>query len=119
MADIHDLAFLPKLRDHEDGSEPEKGFEIRIGGGTSIMPRLAWTLYDFVPVTEYLKVAEAAIRVFHRTDELRKNRMRARIKFYVDRIGIDAFREEVERRCWATGRMPTSTPRPGWSSRPR
>ena len=96
VADIHDLAFLPKLRDRRDGSEPEKGFEIRIGGGTSIMPRLAWTLYDFVPVTEYLKVAEAAIRVFHRTDELRKNRMRARIKFYVDRIGIDAFREEVE-----------------------
>ena len=96
VADIHDLAFLPKLRDNEDGSEPEKGFEIRIGGGTSIMPRIAWTLYDFVPVSEYLKVAEAAIRVFHRTDELRKNRMRARIKFYVDRIGIDAFREEVE-----------------------
>ena len=64
VADIHDLAFLPKLRDREDGGEPEKGFEIRIGGGTSIMPRLAWTLYDFVPVSEYLKVAEAAIRVF-------------------------------------------------------
>ncbi|MCY4625668.1 MAG: nitrite/sulfite reductase, partial [Chloroflexi bacterium] len=96
VADIHDLAFLPRLREREDGGEPEKGFEIRIGGGTSIMPRLAWTLCEFAPVTEYLKVAEAAIRVFHRTDELRKNRMRARIKFYVDRIGIDAFRQEVE-----------------------
>ena len=95
VADIHDLAFLPKLRENP-GGEPEKGFEIRIGGGTSIMPRLAWTLYDFVPVTEYLKVSEAAIRVFHRTEELRKNRMRARIKFYVDRIGIEAFRAEVE-----------------------
>ena len=50
VADIHDLAFLPKLSDRRDpGGEPEKGFEIRIGGGTSIMPRLAWTLYDFVP----------------------------------------------------------------------
>lgn len=97
VADIHDLAFLPKLRDNEDGGPPEKGFEIRIGGGTSIMPRLAWTLYEFVPVSEYLKVAEAAIRVFHRTDELRKNRMRARVKFYVDRVGIDAFRDEVEK----------------------
>ena len=90
VADIHDLAFIPKIQDGE------KGFEIRIGGGTSIMPRNAWTLYDFVPVSDYLRVAEAAIRVFHHTTELRKNRMRARIKFYIDRVGIDAFREEVE-----------------------
>lgn len=96
VADIHDLAFLPKLR-HDERGEPEKGFEMRIGGGTSIMPRTAWTLYEFVPVGEYLKVAEAAIRVFHRTDELRKNKMRARIKFYIDRVGIDAFRAEVEK----------------------
>ena len=91
VADIHDLAFIPKVQDGV------KGFEMRVGGGTSIMPRIAWVLSDFVPVTEYLKVAEAAIRVFHRTSELRKNKMRARIKFYVDRIGIEAFRAEVEK----------------------
>ena len=91
VADIHDLAFIPKMKDGV------KGFEMRVGGGTSIMPRIAWVLSDFVPVTEYLKVAEAAIRVFHRTSELRKNKMRARIKFYVDRIGIEAFRAEVEK----------------------
>ena len=91
VADIHDLAFIPKIKDGE------KGFEIRIGGGTSIMPRTAWVLSEFTPVSEYLKIAEAAIRVFHRTDELRKNKMRARIKFYVDRIGIEAFKEEVDK----------------------
>ena len=91
VADIHDLAFIPKIKDGE------KGFEIRIGGGTSIMPRTAWVLSEFTPVSEYLKIAEAAIRVFHRTDELRKNKMRARIKFYVDRIGIEAFKEEVNK----------------------
>lgn len=91
VADIHDLAFIPKIKDGE------KGFEIRIGGGTSIMPRTAWVLSEFTSVSEYLKIAEAAIRVFHRTEELRKNKMRARIKFYVDRIGIDAFKEEVNK----------------------
>ncbi len=98
VADIHDLAFIPKIKNGK------KGFEIRIGGGTSIMPRAAWVLSEFTPVSEYLKIAEAAIRVFHRTEELRKNKMRARIKFYVDRIGIDAFKEEVNKElegAWA------------------
>jgi sulfite reductase beta subunit-like hemoprotein len=95
VADIHDLAFIPKVRQAIDGSE-ERGFEMRVGGGTSIMPRIAWTLYDFVSVDEYLRVSEAVVRVFNHTDELRKNKMRARIKFYVDRIGIEAFRVEVE-----------------------
>ena len=66
------------------------------GGGTSIMPRIAPTLFDFVPVEEYLKVTEAVIRIFHRSDELRKNRMKARIKFLIARIGIDEFLPMVE-----------------------
>ena len=60
------------------------------------MPRIAPTLYDFVPVEEYLRVTEAVIRIFHRSEELRKNRMKARIKFLIDRIGIDEFRGMVE-----------------------
>ena len=87
---IHDMGFIPKV---EGG---QRGFQVLTGGGTSIMPKLAPTLYDFVPEDEYLKVTEAVIRVFHRTDELRKNRMKARIKFYIARIGIDAFREQID-----------------------
>jgi sulfite reductase (ferredoxin) len=105
VADIHDLAFIPKLRKGANG-EDERGFEIRVGGGTSIMPRIAWTLYEFVPVDEYLRVSEAVIRVFNKANELRKNKMRARIKFLVDRVGIDAFRESVEEELkgdWAKG----------------
>ena len=87
---IHDMGFIPKIKNGE------KGFQILIGGGTSIMPRSADTLYEFVSVNEYLKVTEASIRVFHRSDELRKNRMKARIKFLINRIGIDEFRVMVE-----------------------
>ncbi len=101
---IHDLAFIPRIQAGADGYE-RRGFQVLAGGGTSIMPRLAFTLYDFVPVEEYLRISEAIIRIFHRTDELRKNRMRARIKFYIDRVGIDAFRREVEeemQQSWAS-----------------
>jgi sulfite reductase (ferredoxin) len=90
---IHDMAFLPRVNEHG-----VRGVEIRVGGGTSIMPRLAPTLYEFVELEngDYLKVTEACMRIFDRQDWLRVNRARARIKVLVDKIGIDAFREQVE-----------------------
>jgi sulfite reductase beta subunit-like hemoprotein len=89
---IHDIAFLPRV---EDGV---RGVEVVVGGGTSIMPRLAPTLYEFVELDngDYLKVAEAVVRIFDRTDWLRPNRARARIKVLVDKIGIDEFRKLVD-----------------------
>jgi sulfite reductase beta subunit-like hemoprotein len=92
IAKIHDLAFLPRVRDGV------RGAEVLVGGGTSIMPRIAPTLYEFVELDngDYLKVAEAVVRIFDRTDWLRPNRARARIKVLIDKIGIDAFREMVE-----------------------
>jgi sulfite reductase beta subunit-like hemoprotein len=93
---IHDLGFIPRIR-AIDGREV-RGVEIITGGGTSIMPRVGSTLFDFVKVDngDYLKVSEAVLRVFDRQDWLRANRQRARLKFMVDKIGIDAFREEIE-----------------------
>src|ERR1700734_2031505 len=90
---IHDMAFVPRVND-----EGVRGVEIRVGGGTSIMPRLAPTLYEFVELDngDYLKVTEACMRIFDRQDFLRVNRARARIKVLIDKIGIDAFREQVE-----------------------
>jgi sulfite reductase (ferredoxin) len=92
IAGIHDLGFIAKERDGV------KGVEMKVGGGTSIMPRVAPTLYDFVELEngDYLKVSEACLRIFDRQDWLRVNRARARIKVLIDKIGIDAFREQVE-----------------------
>ncbi|MFL5825405.1 MAG: nitrite/sulfite reductase, partial [Thermoleophilaceae bacterium] len=89
---IHDIAFIPRVRDGV------RGVEIRVGGGTSIMPRIAPTLYEFVELDngDYLKVSEAVFRIFDRQEWLRVNRARARIKVLIDKIGIDAFREQVE-----------------------
>ncbi len=104
---IHDMGFVGSVRD-VDG-RLVKGFQIVVGGGTSIEPVLAPVLYDFVTADDgaYLRVAEATLRVFNRSDELRRNRMRARIKVLIKRIGIDAFRELVERELAAP-----------WASRP-
>jgi sulfite reductase (ferredoxin) len=89
---IHDVAFIPKLKDGV------RGVEMRVGGGTSIMPRLAPTLYEFVELDngDYLKVTEACMRIFDRQEWLRVNRARARIKVLIDKIGIDEFRDLVE-----------------------
>ena len=90
---IHDIAFISKYND--DGV---KGFEVRVGGGTSIMPRIAPTLYDFVEADngDYLKIAEAVFRIFDAQDWLRVNRARARLKVFVDKFGIDELRSQVE-----------------------
>ena len=92
ITQIHDMAFTPRERDGV------RGVEIRVGGGTSIMPRLAPVLYEFVELDngDYLKVTEACMRIFDRQDFLRVNRARARIKVLIDKIGIDAFRDMVE-----------------------
>jgi sulfite reductase (ferredoxin) len=89
---IHDMAFVPRERDGV------RGVEIRVGGGTSIMPRLAPTLYEFVELDngDYLKVTEACMRIFDRQEFLRVNRARARIKVLIDKVGIDEFRRMVE-----------------------
>jgi sulfite reductase beta subunit-like hemoprotein len=92
LTGIHDVAFIARERDGV------KGFEMRVGGGTSIMPRIAPTLIDFVRAEdgEYLKYTEAVLRIFDRQDWLRVNRARARLKVLVDKIGIEALREQVE-----------------------
>jgi sulfite reductase beta subunit-like hemoprotein len=92
LTGIHDVAFIARERDGV------KGFELRIGGGTSIMPRVAPTLIDFVTADdgEYLKYTEAVLRIFDRQDWLRVNRARARLKVMIDKIGIEAMRELVE-----------------------
>ena len=91
---IHDLSYIGQMRE-ENGVEV-RGFKVMVGGATSIMPRLGKVLYDFVPEKDYLRVAEAVWRVFENANTLRKNRMMARIKVLIDRIGFEAFKDLVE-----------------------
>ncbi len=97
ISGIHDIAFRARVRDIEGRGEV-RGVEMLVGGGTSIMPRVAPALYDFVELEngDYLKIAEAVFRIFDRQDWLRVNRARARIKVFVDKYGIDELRNQVE-----------------------
>jgi sulfite reductase beta subunit-like hemoprotein len=93
ISEIHDVAFIPRI--DESG---RRGFRMLVGGGTSIMPRVAQELYPFVGADdgEYLRVTEAVMRIFDRQEWLRANRARARIKVFVDKYGIDELRRQAE-----------------------
>jgi sulfite reductase beta subunit-like hemoprotein len=93
-AAIQDLTYVAQIRE-ENGAQ-KKGFKVYVGGGTSIMPKLAKPLYEFVAEEDYLRVALALWTVFNNAEMLRKNRMMARVKVLIDRIGLDAFRDLVD-----------------------
>jgi sulfite reductase beta subunit-like hemoprotein len=97
ISGIHDVAFRARVREIEGRGEV-RGVEMLVGGGTSIMPRVAPVLYDFLELDngEYLKITEAVMRIFERQEWLRANRARARIKVFVDKYGIDELRRQVE-----------------------
>ncbi len=100
ISGIHDIAYRACVRDSDDPTRPGevRGAQMLVGGGTSIMPRVAPVLYEFVELDngDYLKVAEAVFRIFDRQEWLRVNRARARIKVFVDKYGIDELRRQVE-----------------------
>ena len=93
-AAVQDLTFVSQYK--EVDGEQRKGFKVYCGGGTSIMPRLAKPLYEWVSEDDYLRVALAIWTVFNNADILRKNRMMARLKVLIDKIGLDEFRQMVD-----------------------
>ena len=97
ISGIHDIAFRARVREI-DGRGEVRGVQMLVGGGTSIMPRVAPVLYEFVELDngDYLRIAEAVFRIFDRQEWLRVNRARARIKVFVDKYGIDELRNQVE-----------------------
>jgi sulfite reductase beta subunit-like hemoprotein len=92
QAFINDLGFLARVRVLEDGTQ-ERGFKMIAGGGLSTLRRSALTVEDFVPARYLLEAADAVVRVFHRIGN-RHNRAKARLKWAIDKIGVDAFLAE-------------------------
>jgi sulfite reductase beta subunit-like hemoprotein len=108
ISGIHDIAFRARLKKIEGRGEV-RGVQMLVGGGTSIMPRVAPVLYEFVEIDngDYLRISEAVFRIFDRQEWLRVNRARARIKVFVDKFGIDELRNQVEEELkgdWASER---------------
>jgi len=90
---LHDLGFIPKVK-VIDGQEV-RGFKVMLGGGLGSQPRHADVFSEFVEADQIIPFAEAVIRIFDRHGE-RAKRMKARMKFLIKDIGVDAFLELVE-----------------------
>ena len=81
------------------------GFNIAAGGGLSAThgnentyPRLA-TVLGFVAGEENVLKAVYEIMTIQRDHGNRSDRKLARLKYTIDKLGVEAFKEELEKRC--------------------
>ena len=81
---IHDLGFIPKIENNQ------RGFKILIGGGLGAQPFLAQTAFEFLHEDKLIPFVEATLRVFDRHGE-RASRHKARLKYLINKIGLEAF----------------------------
>ena len=92
LTSLHDLGLIAKKQD--EGGKERLGFEVYVGGGLGAVPYQAKLFDSFIPPEELLPLAQAIARVFAKYGE-KKNRNRARIKFLVQDLGVDRFKELV------------------------
>ncbi|GJM31800.1 MAG: ferredoxin--nitrite reductase [Saprospiraceae bacterium] len=90
---FHDFGFIPRIR-VENGVE-KRGFKVVVGGGLGAISIVAKTAYEFLEADHIIPFMEAAIRVFDRYGE-REKRMKARMKFLIQKIGFEEFMNLVE-----------------------
>ena len=108
QAMFNDVGVIATTRTFDDGSV-ERGFRVYIAGGLGTTPFPALALEEFTPKEDLLATIEAVLRVFEQTGN-RDNKLRARLKWVVDQLGID----EVRRRVLATRKLlPASSTWPG------
>src|SRR5438067_869894 len=92
LVSMHDLGGIAATRTID--GKTQRGFEIYVGGGLGAVPHQAKLFEEFLPEEELLPLARAIGRVFARLGE-KKNRNKARLKFLVQKLGIDEFRRLV------------------------
>jgi sulfite reductase (ferredoxin) len=92
LTNIHDLGFIAKT--WQSNGVTRRGFEVVIGGGLGAVPYDAKLFDAAVPEEEILPLAQATCRVFARLGE-KRNRGRARMKFLIEKLGLEEFRRLV------------------------
>jgi len=93
QAMFNDVGVIATTRTLDNG-DTEAGFRIYIAGGLGATPHPALALEDFTTREDLLPTIEAALRVFEQTGN-RDNKLRARMKWVVDQLGIDEVRRRV------------------------
>jgi ferredoxin-nitrite reductase len=93
QAEINDIGMLPaRLED-----DATLGFNVRVGGGLSDGPRMASDIDVFVRPEEAVEVTRGIAQVFGELGD-RENRWTARMRYLVQELGPEGFREALEER---------------------
>jgi sulfite reductase beta subunit-like hemoprotein len=90
---INDLGWRAMMA--PDGSG-RRGFRVQVAGGTAIMCRSGASLYEFLPASDILMVAEAVLRVFQKHGDY-EHKQRNRLKFLVKSMGWEAWHAAFQR----------------------
>ncbi|WZL72463.1 NAD(P)/FAD-dependent oxidoreductase [Clostridiaceae bacterium 35-E11] len=68
-----------------------KGFKIQVGGKGGIKPRIGDTLFENIDEEDLLPIVDNVVKVY--AENAKKHE---RLGAYIDRVGLEAFRKEVE-----------------------
>ena len=83
---VQDMGFVAKE------INGKKGFKVFAGGGMGRGSKIGHILIEFLPEEDLLKAVKAMIELFYDRGD-RANRMQARLRFLVEKIGIEGFRK--------------------------
>ena len=95
QAMFNDVGVVAVARPRADGTA-EAGFRVFMAGGLGANPHPAQALEDFTAREDLLPTIEAILRTFDHFGN-RDNKLRARLKWVVDTLGIDELRRRVLR----------------------
>jgi sulfite reductase (ferredoxin) len=93
QAMFNDVGVVAVSRPLPDGST-EAGFRVFVAGGLGANPHPAQALEDFTSREQLLVTLEAVLRTFDHYGN-RDNKLRARLKWVVDTMGIDELRQRI------------------------
>src|SRR5947199_6674418 len=93
QAMFNDVGIIAVMRPRPDGTL-EPGFRVFFAGGLGANPKAAQALEEFTPREDLLPTIEAVLRTFDHYGN-RDNKLRARMKWLLDTMGVDELRERI------------------------
>jgi len=93
LAPIHDIGLKAVVR--QENGKDMRGFKVLMGGGLGSFPHAAKLLTEFIPAENLLRLCEAIISVFDKYGD-KINRNKARLKFVIDKLGMEKTKELFE-----------------------
>src|SRR5437660_2609076 len=93
QAMFNDVGIIAVMRPRADGTL-EPGFRVFFAGGLGANPHAAQALEEFTPREDLMPTIEAVLRTFDHYGN-RDNKLRARMKWLLDTMGVDELRQRI------------------------